>query len=101
MEGQFVVPILEGQEVTGMLVMSLSLEIELGSRETVLSKGPKLRDEFLRILFGYSSFGGFSGNYLDAENLQLIRRDLTEAAKAVLGPIVNAVLIVDMIRQDN
>ncbi|WP_172330252.1 flagellar basal body-associated FliL family protein [Mangrovicoccus sp. HB161399] len=100
MNGQFVVPIIENDQVTGMMVMSLSLETEMGMREAVYAKEPKLRDEFLSILFGYSSIGGFADNYLDLDNLKVIRNDLTAKAQQIAGSIVNAVLIVDMIRQD-
>ncbi len=100
LEGQFVVPIIVNDSPVGMMVMSLSLEMEPGARETAYAKVAKLRDEFLSVLFGYASIGGFAGNYLDLEKLRQIRRDLTEKAQEVLGPVVHEVLIIDMIRQD-
>lgn len=99
-QNQFVVPIIEEKDMTGMVVMSLSLEVSPGATEAVYSREPKLRDEFLRILFAYATVGGFGGNYLEANDLKLVRADLTKAAQDVLGPIINEVLIVDMIRQD-
>lgn len=97
---QFLVPIIEDESMTGMMIMSLSLEVSPGTQEAVFSREPKLRDEFLRILFAYASIGAFAENFMDANDLKLVRSDLTEAAKDVLGPIINEVLIVDMIRQD-
>lgn len=99
-KNQFVVPIIEDEAMAGMVVMSLSLEVSPGTREAVFAREPKLRDEFLRILFGYATIGGFGGNYLEANDLKIVREDLTKVAQNVLGPIVNEVLIVDMIRQD-
>ncbi|WP_240722826.1 flagellar basal body-associated FliL family protein [Poseidonocella sp. HB161398] len=100
MKNQFVVPVVDGGSVSSMVVMSLSLEVELGAREAVYAKEPKLRDSFLRVLFAYASMGGFNDSFLDAEDMNIIRNDLTQVAKQVLGPIANAVLIVDMVRQD-
>lgn len=99
-EKQFVVPLIEDETLTGMALMSLSLEIAPGTREEVYAREPKLRDEFLRVLFAYASIGGFNGNYLEANDLKIVRSDLTQVAQNILGPIVNEVLIVDMIRQD-
>ncbi|MBE3640219.1 flagellar basal body-associated protein FliL [Mangrovicoccus algicola] len=101
MQNQFVVPVIENDQMTGLLLLSLSLEVDPGAREAVLSKQPKLRDEFLRVLFAYASLGGFGGSYVEFSDLNVIRNDLGAAARAVLGPVVHQVLIVDMIRQDN
>lgn len=100
LKNQFIVPIIDSDQVTGMVVMSLSIEIEPGATEAVYAREPKLRDEFLRVLFGYASVGAFAGNYLEANDMKLVRNDLTQAAQKILGPISHEVLIVDMIRQD-
>lgn len=100
LSNQFVIPIIENDAMTGMVVMSVSLEIDVGAKETVFAREPKLRDEFLRLLFAYSAIGGFGGNYLESSDLNVIRSDLTKAAERILGPIVHQALIVDMVRQD-
>lgn len=98
---QFVVPLLEGGRVAALVVLSLSLEIAPGQAETVHAREPKLRDEFLRVLFEHANTGGFRGTFTDASNLVVLRRALKEAAIKVLGEQVSDVLITDIVRQDS
>jgi len=100
MTDQFVVPIIDGDRVSGTMVLSLSLEVLPGNRDSVLTRQPKLRDEFLRLLFVHSNMGEFAGNFLETKDLEVLRSDLTNAATIILGPVVHSVLITDMIRQD-
>lgn len=99
LKNQFVVPVIENETMTGMVVMSLSLEVTPGSQDEIFNREPRLRDEFLRILFAYSTIGGFAGSYLESSDLRVIRNDLTKAARDLVGESVNEVLIVDLIRQ--
>lgn len=101
MNNQFVVPVVEDRRVSAMVVLSLSLEVEPGSTETVYQREPKLRDVFLQILFDHANTGGFSGSFTDGSNLIVLRTSLKEAAALVLGKIVKDVLITDIARQDS
>lgn len=98
---QFVIPLVDQDRISAMVVMALSIEVVLGHGEEVLEKEPKLRDEFLRVLFDYASIGGFDGAFINNENLDVVRGNLREVAKVVMGPeIANDVLIFEIARQD-
>lgn len=101
MPNQFVVPLLEGGRVGAMVVLSLSIEVPTGQAEIVHAREPKLRDEFLRVLFDHANSGGFRGTFTDAGNLVLLRRALLESAQKALGDGVTDVLITDLVRQDS
>jgi hypothetical protein len=98
---QFVIPLLEGGRVGSLVVLSLSLEVPVGQTETVHAREPKLRDEFLRVMFEHANTGGFRGTFTDTSNLVVLRRALLEAARKALGDSVTDVLITDIVRQDS
>lgn len=100
LNNQFVIPVVEGGRVVSLVIMSLSVEVTLGSTEDVFSKEPKLRDAMLQIMFDHANAGGFKGVFTDGANLTLLRRALTESAQKILGDIVKDVLISDLARQD-
>jgi flagellar protein FliL len=101
LNNQFVVPVVQEGRVAAMVVLSLSLEVEPGSTETVYQREPKLRDVFLQALFDHANVGGFSGSFTDGSNLVVLRTTLKEAAALVLGATVRDVLITDIARQDS
>jgi hypothetical protein len=101
LNNQFVVPVVSGGRVASLVVLSVSLEVKPGSRETVFAHEPKLRDGFLRVLFGHANSGGFDGNFTSATSLRALRTGLLESARATLGDLVADVLIIDMMRQDS
>lgn len=98
---QFVVPIIKGDRVASMIVLSLSLETSPGFEEAVFLREPKLRDAFLRVLFDHSNMDGFRGAFTQSGTLELLKTGLREAAQKELGPDVRDVLIMDIARQDN
>jgi len=97
---QFIVPVVEGGRITSMVILSLSLEVTQGSTDQAYQREPKLRDVFLQMLFDHANTGGFRGSFTDAANLVILRTNLLEAAKKVLGDMVSDVLITDIVRQD-
>lgn len=101
LNNQFVVPILENEHVVSMVIMSLSLEVTLGSTESVFSREPKLRDAMLQIMFDHANAGGFNGVFTDGANLILLRKALLEIAQKIMGGIIKDVLISDLARQDS
>lgn len=101
LNNQFVVPVVEKGRVSAMVVLSLSLEVEIGNTEAVYQREPKLRDAFLQVLFDHANTGGFSGSFTDGSNLVVLRTGLQEAAGLVMGTIVRDVLITDIARQDS
>jgi flagellar protein FliL len=98
---QFVIPLLEGGRVGSLVVLSLSLEVPLGQTEAVFAREPRLRDEFLRVLFDHANTGGFRGTFTDTGNLVVLRRALLDAARKAMGENVSDVLITDIVRQDS
>ncbi|ROU03244.1 flagellar basal body-associated FliL family protein [Histidinibacterium lentulum] len=100
LNNQFVVPVVDEARVEALVVLSLSLEVTSGSRETVFSREPKLRDAFLQVLFDHANIGGFSGNFTSSSNMRVLRSGLRESAQDVLGERIIDVLIIDIVRQD-
>lgn len=100
LNNQFVVPVVKDTQVNSLVVMSLSIEIGEGQRDTVYAREPKLRDALLQVLFDHANMGGFAGMFTDGNTLDVLRMSLTETARDVLGEGVKNVLIVDIARQD-
>ncbi len=101
LSNQFIVPVVEGGRITAMVILSLSLEVAPGTSDQVYQREPKLRDEFLQMLFDHANTGGFRGTFTDAANLVMLRTRLLEAGNKIVGDRLRSVLITDIIRQDN
>jgi len=100
LNNQFVVPVVNGTKVTSLVVMSLSIEVASGEKETVFAREPKLRDAFLQVLFNHANSGGFSGEFTGTEKMRDLRGSLLEAAKGIIGPAAFNVLVIGILRQD-
>ncbi|MEO0751714.1 MAG: flagellar basal body-associated protein FliL [Pseudomonadota bacterium] len=100
LNNQFVVPVVSDGAVSSLVVMSLSIEVETGLRETVFQKEPKLRDALLQVMFDHANIGGFNGAFTNASNLDALRAGLTDTARLIVPGPVFGVLIVDLARQD-
>ncbi|HKL65106.1 MAG TPA: flagellar basal body-associated FliL family protein [Roseovarius sp.] len=100
LNNQFVVPILKGERIGAMVVMSLSIEMAAGNAQAVYAHEPKLRDGFLQVLFDHANRGGFDGEFTNANSMDVLRRMLSEVAQDLLGPIARSVLITEIARQD-
>jgi len=100
LNNQFVVPVVKDTKVTALVVMSLSVEVEIGQKEEVFSREPKLRDTFLQVLFDHANSGGFDGTFTTGEKMNDLRGSLYQAAVRILGSIATDVLVIDIVRQD-
>jgi len=100
LNNQFVVPVVEDGRVAALVVLSLSLEVEIGGKDIVYSHEPKLRDAFLQVLFDHANLGGFEGSFTSSANMTALRSSLLSAAQNALGDKVSDVLIIDIVRQD-
>lgn len=98
---QFVVPVVHGEKITSLVVLTLNLEVEAGTAEGVRAREPKLRDLFLRVLFDHANMGGFRGSFTKSENMDLLREGLREVAQKEMGETIQDVLILDIVRQDS
>ncbi len=97
---QFIVPVVERDELTSMVVITLSLETKTGMAEKIRLYEPKLRDVFLQVLFDHANMGGFRGAFTRSDVMTPLRTALREAAQQLLGKEVYDVLIMDITRQD-
>lgn len=100
LNNQFIVPVVIKGRVNSLVVMSISLQVETGARETVFAREPKLRDAFLQVLFDHANAGGFDGMFTTSDNLRSLRTALLESARKNLGEVIHDVLIIDLVRQD-
>lgn len=101
LSNQFVVPIVKDRVVVALVVLALSLEVPLGSKEAVFQREPKLRDSFLQVLFDHANIGGFNGAFTEANNLGVLRNALREVGQKEMGPeMIKDVLILEIARQD-
>ncbi|MFB2594942.1 flagellar basal body-associated FliL family protein [Paracoccus sp. p4-l81] len=101
LNNQFIVPLISGGRVASMVILSISLEVDGGSKEKVFAVEPKLRDTFLRVMFDHANAGGFDGTFTDRSKLDTLRATLAEVSRPLLGDSVSDVLIEDIVRQDN
>lgn len=100
LNNQFVVPVVSRDSVESLVVMALSVEIAAGNTELVYQREPKLRDNFLQVLFDHANMGGFQGSFTDTNKLDVLRASLLEVAHSVIGKDVKSILITDIGRQD-
>ncbi len=97
---QFVIPVVERDQLSALVVMSLTLEAKPGMSGKVHSFEPKLRDAFLQILFDHANMGGFRGAFTRSEVLDPLRTALREEGRRYLGNDLVDVLILEITRQD-
>ncbi|WP_407493740.1 flagellar basal body-associated protein FliL [Pseudooceanicola sp. MF1-13] len=101
LNNQFIVPVVADGRVGALVVMSISVEVKLGARETVFLREPKLRDVFLQEMFDHANQGGFQGAFTNSNTLDVLRNSLKEAGSHVMGDQLLDVLITDIARQDS
>lgn len=100
LNNQFVVPVLEDGLVASLVIVSLSIETNEGSREQIFLLEAKLRDGLLSALFDHANSGYFSGTFTEHRALDSLRVALKEKASSILSVPVYGVLITDLVRQD-
>ena len=100
LDRQFIVPVIADQKVNSLMVISMAIEITGGGSDPIFAQEPKLRDEFLRVLFLHAQSGGFSGAFTEPRVMDDLRASLTASAKRILGSKVKAVLLTNLVRQD-
>ncbi len=102
LDRQFIVPVIADEKVGALMVLQMAVEMapDAGGSAPVFDQEPKLRDEFLRVLFLHAQSGGFDGAFTEPRVMDDLRASLTSTARRVIGPGVRAVLITSIIRQD-
>ncbi|MEP3347205.1 MAG: flagellar basal body-associated FliL family protein [Litoreibacter sp.] len=97
---QFVVPIINEDKVSALVVLSLSLEAPASETAFIYEREPKLRDAFLQVMFDHAYIGGFNGVYTASPAMDALRSSLLESARLVAGESISDILITDIVRQD-
>lgn len=100
LNNQFVIPVVRDGRVQSLVVLSITLEASQGSRADIYAREPRVRDALLSVLFEHSNAGGFDGVFTENLTLRALRRSLRDAARTVMGEVVNDVLVMDIVRQD-
>lgn len=100
LNNQFIVPVVAKENVSALVVLSLTLETNPESTEGLYNLEPKIRDISLRVLFDHAYAGGFDGHFTAPPKLDTLRRSLIEAINPIAGGVVSDILITDIIRQD-
>ncbi len=101
LNNQFVVPIVADGRVGSLVVLSITLEVTAGQSEAIYEREPKLRDQFLQVLFDHANAGGFTGTFTATSRMTSLRTALREVARQELGNSLIDVLILDLVRQDS
>lgn len=101
LNNQFVVPIVSADNVSALVVLSITLETYDEATEQLYNLEPKIRDTSLRVLFDHAFAGGFDGHFTAPSKLDTLRTALLEAINTVASDAVSDVLITDIIRQDS
>lgn len=100
LNNQFIVPVVAKDNVSALVVLSLTLETNAEATESLYNLEPKIRDISLRVLFDHAYAGGFDGHFTAPVKLDTLRRSLIEAINPIAGGTVSDILITDIIRQD-
>ncbi|EET47090.1 flagellar basal body-associated FliL family protein [Thalassobium sp. R2A62] len=100
LNNQFVVPVVTDGRVQNLVILTLSIEVAPGEKETVYQREPKLRDAFIQTLFNHANIGGFAGEFTNSNTMDILRHELLVSAKDVFGNLAKDVLIIEIMRQD-
>ena len=100
LQRQLIVPLVDENRVDALIVLSLSIEAKSGNIEVIYDREPKLRDEFLQVLFRHANTGGFEGTFTSGEAMRDLKAALSAASHDVLGAISHQVLVTEILRQE-
>ncbi len=101
LSNQFVVPVVKKDRVAALVVLTLTLEVAIGTKSDVLLREAKIRDSFLQVLFDHANHGGFDGEFTSPKKIDHLRLALREIAQRDFGSdVVNDVLLIEIARQD-
>ena len=100
LNNQFIVPVVNEERVTALVVMTLSVEVRTGQKEQVFAHEPRLRNALLQVMFDHANLGGFDGVFTASDNMGSLRAALRNVARQEVGPYVTDVLVLDVVRQE-
>ena len=97
---QFVVPVMDADSVTALVVLSIFVEVDPVAADKVRNNEPKIRDTVLQVLFRHAQSGGFEGAFTTGQPMRDLRMALSEAVTKIVGDGAKGVLVTDVVRQD-
>ena len=97
---QFIVPVVNDDAVSSLILITLTIEAEAGSREAIFEAEPRIRGALLQTMFDHANIGGFSGAFTNSSKLDRLRKTFLEVAQKAYGDEITDVLIVQITRQD-
>ena len=100
MERKFVVPLVRGNRVRSLVVADLRLEVRASGESRALALKPKVRDALLDTLYAMAVAGAFDGDLYSNNVQDEMRARLLQAARQVLQDVASAILIAELLRQD-
>ena len=100
MERKFVVPLVRGNRVRSLVVADLRLEVRASGESRALALKPKVRDALLDTLYAMAVAGAFDGDLYSNNVQDEMRARLLQAARQVLQDDASAILIAELLRQD-
>lgn len=97
---QFFVPVMRNGITSGIMVLSLTIEMPADLRPLIEAQEHRLRDALLNALLIQANTGGFDGNFTAEPAQERLRTALLSAARAASDPGIKRVLIEDIARQE-
>ena len=97
---QFVVPVVNEEAVSSLILVTLTLEAESGNSEQIFHAEPRIRGALLQAMFDHANIGGFDGAFTNSSKLDRLRQTFLEVAQKSYGDGITDVLIVQITRQD-
>lgn len=98
---QFVVPVVENQNIKSLVLLNIALEVPANKQEDMFRLEPRFRDAFIRELLNLSDTGYFNSSLTSPDTYEAMRESLLRSAKTVSKDGVLDVLILDLTRQDS
>jgi flagellar protein FliL len=100
MERKFVVPLVRDNRVRSLVVVDLRLEVRASGESRAIALKPKVRDAFLDTLYALAVAGAFDGDLYSNNVQDEMRARLLQAARQILQDDASAILIGELLRQD-
>ncbi len=97
---QFIVPVVDENAVSSLILVTLTLEAESGNSEGIFHAEPRIRGALLQAMFDHANIGGFDGAFTNSSKLDRLRETFLEVAQKAYSDEITDVLIVQITRQD-
>lgn len=96
---QFFVPLMRNSDISGTMIVALTIEMSKADEEAIHAQQHRLRDALLRAMMIHANTGGFDGNFTADPQMNRLKAELVKVAKDISENKVTDVLIEDIARQ--